>query len=98
MTPAEVLNVLENYNVRRILGSLLEQPYSYTIDSRLNIFTSAQKELAIVSGLVVITRSADCITLDLTYLGNCLIKHPKSANNRTSNRRKSVTGGYGSVS
>ncbi len=90
MTPAEVLNVLDNYNVNEYFSFFtLEQPYSYTIDSRLNIFTSAQKEWAIVSEVLGYDRSADCITLDLTYLGNCLI-HLNSANNRTSNRRTAV--------
>jgi hypothetical protein len=87
MTRAEVLNTLDNYNVNQYRSFFtLNHPYTYTIDSRLNIFTGPQHEWAIVSEVLGYEPRADCITLDLTYLGNCLI-NLEQVNDLTSNHR-----------
>jgi len=87
---AEILNTLDNYNVNEYRSFFtLSHPYTHTIDSRLNIFAGPQNKWAIVCEVLGYTPRADCITLDLIYLGNCLI-NLKLVNNRSSNHRRAV--------
>lgn len=87
MNAFEVLNTLDNYNVNEFWSFFsLNHPYSYTIDSRLNIFTGPHNAWAIVCEVLGYNPRAGGITLELTYLGNCLINLPL-ANNKSSNNR-----------
>jgi hypothetical protein len=90
MNASAVLNILDNYNVNEFWSFFsLNHPYSYTIDSRLNIFTGIHDEWAIVCEVLGYNPRAGGITLELTYLGNCLINLPL-ANNKSSNNRSFI--------
>lgn len=50
----------------------LSHPYVYLIYSRLNIFKGYNDEWAIVAKVLGYNPRGDCISLELTYFGNCL--------------------------
>ena len=90
MNAFEVLNTLDNYNVNEFWSFFsLNHPYCYTIDSRLNVFTGPHNAWAIVCEVLGYNPRAGCITLELTFLGNCLINLPIT-NNKSSNVRRVI--------
>jgi len=81
----DVLNALDHCNdgFYRLFVQL-DEPYSYLIDSRLNVFRSDDDRWAIAIERLGYNPRVGCISLDIYYYGNCLI-NLESYNNRPTN-------------
>lgn len=73
MTEEQILNTLDDYNDSYCPFVLLGHPYSYLIDSRLNVFRSDNDQWAIVIERLGYNPTAGAIILEIFYYGNCLI-------------------------
>lgn len=73
ITEEQILAKLDNYKLGYYCQFInLGNPYSYLIDSRLNIFKGENDEWAIVAERLGFTSPADAVTLDIYFFGNCL--------------------------
>ena len=80
----EILRVLDHANDGYYSSFIpLNHPYSYLIDTRLNLFRSAD-EWAIVAEILGYNPRGGQIELLIFYYGNCLV-HLKNYNNRSTN-------------
>lgn len=70
-TEKDVLNTLD------ICSPLIEinHPYSYLIDSRLNVFRNENDRWAIITEKLGYNPRADAILLELNYVGNCFTNY-----------------------
>ena len=76
MLTADILHALDQSNDGYYRSfAMLGQPYSYLIDSRLNLFRAEEKWAIVVERLGYSPRGGS-IELELFYYGNCLINLP----------------------
>src|SRR5688500_13348482 len=74
ITEEQILSRLDDYKLGWYCKFIdLGHVYSYLIDCRLNIFKGKDDRWAIVSERLGYNPRGDCITLDISYFGNCLI-------------------------
>lgn len=74
ITEQEVLFLLDESNTTVLHGGFISlgQPYSYLIDSRLNVFRSEKGEWAIAAERLGYNPRSGYIELEIYYYGNCL--------------------------
>jgi len=89
LTTAEILSTLDNcygdgsgYNYFNF--ATLSHPYTFLIDSRINVFRDNQGQWAIAVEVLGFTPNGNAITLEIFYFGNCL-KEIKVEDNRLTN-------------
>jgi hypothetical protein len=85
LTATEILSTLDNCCENQYCYFVtLSHPYTYLIDSRINIFRGTDDKWAIASEVLGYTSRSDAITLEITYFGNCL-KNLESCNELLTN-------------
>ncbi|MDJ1498579.1 hypothetical protein QNI19_36935 [Cytophagaceae bacterium DM2B3-1] len=74
MTEQEILDKLDNSSIE-YYGSFVElgHPYSFLLDTRLNVFRGDNDRWAIAVEKLGYNPRAGCILLEIHYYGNCLI-------------------------
>ncbi len=68
LTEKSVLDILDKYSPL----IYLDHPYSYTIDSRLNVFCNKKEQWVILTEKLGYNPRGDSIRLELICVGNCL--------------------------
>lgn len=84
LTEEQILSTLDNCFDGYCHFITLSHPYTYLIDSRINIFRSDDDKWAVVGEVLGFSPPSDMITLELTYFGNCL-KNLEPVNNQSVN-------------
>lgn len=73
MTETQILDTLDNSNYEYCSFVSLGHPYSFLIDSRINVFRSNNEQWAIAIERLGYNPRAGAIVLEIFYNGNCLI-------------------------
>lgn len=82
LTEKNILNTLDNFKSGGKYNFFIDlgHPYSYLIDTRLNIFRGSDERWAIVAEILGFNPRADSIVLEILYFGNCLSNLDKDTN------------------